>query len=118
MPEFDFSDIPDIDGSNGTYQDDATRSGAHYSELLKFLSESSEMRKTARSSLQQSLFAGTGAFLGSFLGGPVGGLVGGIGGSVMGFVKGDNYDGAIVAIYKLESDKRQVCVISCLTMLF
>lgn len=106
MTEFDYSDIPDIDVT-GDDQDDATSSGAHYSTLLQFLSQSSEMRQTAKSSLQQSLYAGTGAFVGSFLGGPVGGLIGGIGGSVLGFVKGDDYDGAIVAIYKLDNERRQ-----------
>ena len=43
------------------------------------------------------------------MGGPVGGLLGGVGGSVVGFVKGDDYDGAIVSIYNLDNERRQVC---------
>eukprot|EP01083_Nonionella_stella_P087289 242754_1 len=92
-------DIPEYD----TY----SSSEAHYSELMNFLSESSSMRQTAKSSMKQSLYAASGAFAGSFVGGPIGGLVGGVAGSIVGFIKGDDYDGAIVALTKLERDRQQ-----------
>lgn len=80
----------------------------YHSELMKFLSESSDMRKTARGALKQSLFSAGGAFVGAFVGGPVGGLIGGIAGSLTGFINSDDYDGAIVAITNLQSDRKNV----------
>lgn len=85
------------------YADDA-----HYSELMKFLSESHNMRETAKNSLKQSLYAATGAFAGSFVLGPIGGLLGGVSGSILGYLQSDNYDGAIVALTKLESERQKV----------
>jgi hypothetical protein len=65
------------------------------------------MRRTARNALKQSLWAGGGALGGAFLMGPIGGLVGGIVGSIIGFVKSDEYDGALMAIMKLEGARRE-----------
>lgn len=89
-------DIPNIPTDNDEYQ----------SELMKFLSESSEMRNTARGALKQSLFSAGGAFAGAFIAGPIGGLVGGVVGSAAGFLNSDDYDGAIVAITNLETERR------------
>lgn len=85
------------------YADDA-----HYSELMKFLSESQNMKETAKNSLKQSLYAATGAFAGSFVLGPIGGLLGGVSGSILGYLQSDNYDGAIIALTKLESERQKV----------
>jgi hypothetical protein len=79
-----------------------------YSELVTFLTNSREMRNTAKSSIQQSLYAGSGALAGGFIMGPIGGLLGGIAGSLVGFFKTDNYDGALLAICKLEERHKQV----------
>jgi hypothetical protein len=81
---------------------------AQYSELVHFLTNSREMRKSAKSSIKQSLYAGSGALAGGFLLGPIGGLVGGIAGSLVGFVQADEYDGALLAICKLEGARKQV----------
>ncbi len=97
-------DIPNVDDDFDRF----TSSDVHYSELMRFLSESHSMRETAKSSMKQSLFAASGAFAGSFIGGPVGGLVGGIAGSVIGFIKSDDYDGAIVSLTRLEGERKQV----------
>lgn len=95
------------------YADDA-----HYSELMKFLSESQNMRETAKNSLKQSLYAATGAFAGSFALGPIGGLLGGVSGSILGYLQSDNYDGAIIALTKLESERQKVSRNHILTFLF
>lgn len=79
-----------------------------FNELIHFLTHSQEMRQTAKSSLKQSLFAGGGALVGGFLLGPVGGLVGGIAGSLIGFAQAGEYDGAVLAICKLEGSERHV----------
>jgi hypothetical protein len=81
---------------------------AQYSELVHFLTNSREMRQTAKSSIQQSLYAGSGALMGGFIFGPVGGLVGGMVGSLVGFAKADAYDGALLAICQLQGDQQQV----------
>ena len=90
----DIPEVPDAD----TFQ---------HGELIYFLTQSHEMRKTAKSALKQGLYAGGGAFAGAFLGGPVGGLIGGIAGSLVGFFKSDDYDGAVLAITKIEGSRRQ-----------
>jgi hypothetical protein len=79
-----------------------------HGELVAFLTESQDMRKTAKSALKQSLWAGGGALTGAFLMGPVGGLVGGIFGSFIGFIRADQYDGAVQAIVKLDGGRREV----------
>ena len=79
-----------------------------HGELVRFLTESEEMRTAAKSSVKQSLWAGAGAFTGSILLGPVGGLVGGVAGSVAGFLQSDPYDGAVLAILKLHGEQREV----------
>lgn len=76
---------------------------AQHNELIDFLTNSREMRQTAKSSLKQAAYASGGALAGGFLLGPVGGMVGGIFGSIIGFVKADNYDGAILSVCKLDS---------------
>lgn len=78
-----------------------------YGELIRFITQSQTMRQTAKSSLKQSLYAGSGAFAGAFLGGPVGGLIGGMAGSAIGFFTADDYDGAVLAITKLDADHQQ-----------
>ena len=93
-------DIPDIPNED-SYTD------SQYSELMEFLSHSQSMRDTAKNAVKQSLFAAGGAFTGSFIAGPVGGLVGGIVGSIIGFVKGDDYDGLIICLTKLELERRK-----------
>lgn len=65
------------------------------------------MRRTAKSSLKQSLYAGGGALAGSFIGGPVGGLLGGVVGSVVGYLQSDEYDGLVLAVLKLEEGRKQ-----------
>jgi len=95
-------DIPNIPTDSEEYQ----------SELMNFLSQSADMRNTARGALKQSLFSAGGAFVGAFIAGPIGGLVGGITGSVAGFMNGDDYDGAIVALTKLEADRKNVSMSS------
>ena len=96
-------DIPDIPTDESFFTNEN-----YYSELMRFLSESPSMRQTAKSSIKQSLFSASGAFAGSFVGGPVGGLVGGIVGSLVGFIKSDDYDGAVVALTRLESERQKV----------
>jgi hypothetical protein len=78
-----------------------------YGELMHFLTESQQMRRTARNAVKQSLWAAGGALGGAFLMGPIGGLVGGIFGSIIGFVRSDEYDGALMAIMKLEGARRE-----------
>ena len=85
---------------------------AQYSELVHFLTNSTEMRNTAKSSIKQSLYAGSGALAGGFMLGPIGGLMGGIAGSLVGFVQADQYDGALLAICKLQGDQKQVLMTS------
>jgi uncharacterized membrane protein len=98
-------DIPvmnaDVDSESETFAE------AH-SELVRFLTQSSEMRTTARGALKQSLWAAGGTFAGAILGGPVGGLIGGVTGSVLGLLKSDNYDGALLHIVQLEGERRKV----------
>lgn len=45
---------------------------------------------------------------GGFLLGPVGGMVGGIFGSIIGFIQSDNYDGALLAICKLDDGQKKI----------
>lgn len=81
---------------------------SQHAELIDFLTTSREMRQTAKSAVKQSLYAAGGALTGGFLLGPIGGLVGGIAGSIVGFVQSDNYDGALLAISKLEDSRKKV----------
>jgi hypothetical protein len=48
----------------------------------------------------------------AFILGPVGGLVGGIGGSIVGYLQSDNYDGAVLAILKIEGERRKVSALN------
>jgi len=82
------------------------RSAEMHASLMEFLTESESMRKTAKSSLKQSMYAGGGAFAGSFIGGPVGGLIGGIAGSLVGFFQSDGYDGLLLAVSKIDDTHR------------
>ena len=79
-----------------------------FNELIQFLTNSSDMRKTATSSLKQGLIAGAGALIGGFMLGPVGGLVGGVAGSMIGFAQVGDYDGAVLALAKLETSQRKI----------
>jgi len=81
-----------------------------HGELVDFLTNNQAMRKTARSALKQSLWAGGGALGGAFLMGPVGGLMGGIIGSVVGFLKSDEYDGALLAVMTLDGTQREALI--------
>ena len=119
-----------------------------HNELVQFLTNSREMRRTAKSSFKQAAYAGGeffvysallvgyfvallvcclsfflshadvatsivpfstlgGAIAGGFLLGPVGGMVGGIVGSIIGFFQSDNYDGALLAICKLDEAQKK-----------
>eukprot|EP00542_Grammatophora_oceanica_P012983 CAMPEP_0194029096 /NCGR_PEP_ID=MMETSP0009_2-20130614/2943_1 /TAXON_ID=210454 /ORGANISM="Grammatophora oceanica, Strain CCMP 410" /LENGTH=146 /DNA_ID=CAMNT_0038668691 /DNA_START=56 /DNA_END=496 /DNA_ORIENTATION=+ len=81
--------------------------GVQHGELVRFLTQSREMRQTAKSSLKQAMYAGGGAFAGAFLLGPVGGLVGGVAGSVAGYYTSGDYDGAVLSVTKLEGRRRE-----------
>jgi len=118
----DMDDIPDIH-ADAQSRDDEYYNDTH-SELIRFLTQSHEMRAAARSALKQSIWAGTGAFTGSILGGPIGGLVGGVAGSIVGYMRSDEYDGALLQIINLQGERRQVsyllqmsCMISSGSML-
>lgn len=106
-------DIPEVDNSYGSY----ASNDSYYSELMSFLSESHSMKKTAKSAVKQSLYAASGAFVGSFIGGPIGGLVGGVAGSAVGFLQSDDYDGAIVALTKLDDSHRKRLLIQVFDVL-
>mmetsp|Transcript_26850 Transcript_26850/g.54971 ORF Transcript_26850/g.54971 Transcript_26850/m.54971 type:complete len:162 (-) Transcript_26850:340-825(-) len=97
-------EIPNLDDMDENER--RRRADDFHGELIRFLTESREMRQTARSAVQQSLWAGSGAMAGSLLLGPVGGLVGGVAGSVVGFFKSDNYDGVVLAVLKLEGGRK------------
>lgn len=81
-----------------------------HNTLLRFLTDNRDMRKTARSALKQSLWAGGGAMAGGLVMGPVGGLIGGITGSVIGFFKSDDYDGVVLQLSKLNAQQRQFLI--------
>jgi hypothetical protein len=85
---------------------DPDRVEVEYTELMEFLSNNQDMRKAAKGSLQQSLYAGGGAMAGGMLLGPVGGLIGGVTGSLMGFFRADDYDGAVQQILQLEGARK------------
>ena len=104
-------DIPHASGDASPPSQEFDNASRH-SELVKFLTQSSEMRSTARSSLKQSLYAGSGAFAGSILAGPIGGLAGGIVGSVAGYIKSDEYDGVIQVIRDLEEERRDELILA------
>jgi hypothetical protein len=80
---------------------------AQYTTLMEFLSNSREMRHTAKSSLKQALWSGAGALTGGLLMGPLGGLVGGVAGSLVGFAKSPNYDGAVMHLCKLDDGEKK-----------
>lgn len=80
---------------------------AMHGELIRFLTNNRDMRKTARSALKQGLWAGGGAMTGGMIMGPVGGLVGGIAGSLIGFFKAEDYDGVVLQLTKLNQQQRQ-----------
>jgi hypothetical protein len=75
--------------------------------LIEFLTNSRDMRQTAKSSMKQAAYAGGAALAGGFLLGPVGGMVGGIFGSIVGFLKADDYDGAVLHISKLDQGQQR-----------
>jgi hypothetical protein len=78
-----------------------------YGELVRFLTDSHDMRMAAKSSLKAGLWAGGGAVGGAFLFGPLGGLIGGVTGSIIGFFRSDDYDGAVSQIMKLDEDHQR-----------
>lgn len=79
-----------------------------HQELIDFLTNSRDMRETAKSSFKQAAYAGGAALAGGMLLGPVGGMIGGIAGSIIGFLKADDYDGALLAICKLDNVQKQI----------
>lgn len=81
---------------------------AQHQDLMNFLTNNSDMRAAAKSSIKQGLYAGGGAVAGGFLLGPVGGLVGGIVGSIAGFFKSEDYDGAVLTLVKLPEPQKRV----------
>ena len=83
---------------------------SQHRELMDFLTNNPEMRKAAKKSLQQGLFAGGGAVAGGLLLGPIGGLVGGIAGSLVGFLRSTDYDGLLQQIGKVEDSRKAVLV--------
>ena len=80
---------------------------ARYSTLMEFLTDNSEMKKVAKSSLKQALWSGAGAMGGGLVFGAVGGLVGGIAGSIYGFMSTPNYDGALVHLCGLPEEEKK-----------
>jgi hypothetical protein len=85
---------------------DPARVDFQHHELIEFLMDNTEMKKAAKHSLKQGLFAGGGAVAGGMLLGPVGGLIGGVAGSLVGFFQSDNYDGAVQQIIQLEGARK------------
>ena len=97
-----------MENLNNGSSDHTNNTDLFHSELVRFLTESREMRNTARNSVKHSLWAGIGAFTGAMMLGPMGGLAGGVAGSIAGFLQGDPYDGAVLAILKLQNQQREV----------
>lgn len=85
---------------------DPARVDFQHHELIEFLMDNTEMKKAAKHSLKQGLFAGGGAVAGGMLLGPLGGLIGGVAGSLVGFFQSDNYDGAVQQIIQLEGTRK------------
>ena len=85
---------------------DMSRVNFQYTEIVSFLRDNDEMRKTARNALKQGLIAGASTVGGALLFGPIGGLIGGIAGSILGFQQADEYDGVITHVMKLEGRSR------------
>lgn len=81
-----------------------------FQELMEFLQNNNDMRKTGKQSLKQGLMAGGGAVAGGVLFGPVGGLLGGIVGSLAGFLSADDYDGAVQQIMHVNGDSKRKLV--------
>mmetsp|Transcript_27776 Transcript_27776/g.77828 ORF Transcript_27776/g.77828 Transcript_27776/m.77828 type:complete len:146 (+) Transcript_27776:1029-1466(+) len=96
-------DFPDHDA-------DSNFVAALHKKLVEFLGNSADMKKTVKSSFKQSLYAAGGALAGGMVLGPPGGLVGGIVGSIVGFMKAEDYDGAVVALSKLDGQPREALV--------
>lgn len=93
--------MDDYPGSDGIRDPDM-----QYTELMEFLTNNHDMRKAAKGSLQQALYAGSGTLAGGMLLGPVGGLVGGVAGSLVGYFRADDYDGAVQQILQLEGARK------------
>lgn len=80
-----------------------------FQELMEFLKNNNDMRKTGKQSLKQGLMAGGAAVAGGVMFGPVGGLLGGIIGSLAGFLSTDDYDGAVQQMMRVSDvNKRQL----------
>jgi hypothetical protein len=81
----------------------------HYDTLMEFLRDNDGMRAAASGSLQQGLWAGSGAITGGLLLGPVGGFIGGVGGSLVGlyYANKNSYQGVLQQIGDLEAHQRQ-----------
>eukprot|EP00980_Cylindrotheca_fusiformis_P007241 scaffold1525_cov142-Cylindrotheca_fusiformis.AAC.41 len=89
---------------------DPSNTRMQHEELMDFLQNSSDMRKAAKSSMKQALYAGGAALMGGFLLGPIGGMVGGVAGSIVGYFKADNYDGAVMCLNELEPEQKKLLV--------
>lgn len=74
--------------------------------LLDFMTNNDDMKKAAKSSLKQGMYAGGGAVAGGLLIGPVGGVIGGITGSIIGFMQSDNYSGMLQQMMILDATRK------------
>jgi len=83
---------------------------SYHAELSEFLVDNVEMKKAAKHSLRQGLYAGGGAVAGGMIGGPVGGLIGGVIGSLVGYFQSDDYNGVVQQVMVLP-EERQVRLI-------
>ena len=99
-------EIPNLDDMDEDERNRRTATDEVHSELVRFLTESREMRQTAQSAVRQSLWAAGGALAGSLLLGPAGGLAGGVAGSLVGYLRSDTYDGVVLAVVKLQGSHR------------
>jgi len=86
---------------------DPSLAGSQYHELMEFLNNNRDMRKAAKHSMKQGLWAGGGAVAGGLVLGPVGGLIGGIAGSLVGFMQSDNYDGVVQQVLALDRARQE-----------
>lgn len=93
-------DIPDDGGmfSSEEYQ----------SELMRFLNESSDMKKRVKGAMKQTLITAVGTLAGSLLLGPAGGVAGAGFGAMAGYRLSDDYDGILTEISELDSERKKV----------
>jgi len=98
-------DIPDIPNDD-TYFEYSSRE--YHSELLRFLSESNDMKQALKGSIKQGLYSFAGTVAGGLLLGPAGALAGSLIGAGAGYARSEDYDGIIVAVSELDEEHRAV----------